>query len=204
MGDRKYYVTSIILAIISSVAFFISFENRKPQAKEIIIIAVMSAIGAVSRMAFIWVPFFKPLAAVVIVSGVALGAQAGFLCGALSVFVSNFTFGQGTWTPIQMLAFGICGFVSGLIFSNKEKYSKEILSIYGAIIVLVLTGPSLDLIEVLSQAQSPDITAITASLGAGFHANTIQAVATAFFLWITAEPMLEKLQRIKIKYGMMK
>ena len=37
----------------------------------------------------------------------------------------------------------------------------------------------------------------------GFPLDCVHAAATAFFLWIAAEPMLEKLDRIKLKYGLM-
>lgn len=36
----------------------------------------------------------------------------------------------------------------------------------------------------------------------GFPVDMVRAAATVFFLWFTAEPMLEKLDRIKIKYGL--
>lgn len=34
----------------------------------------------------------------------------------------------------------------------------------------------------------------------GFPMDCIQAAATAAFLWLFAEPMLEKLERVKTKY----
>ncbi|MEO2778205.1 hypothetical protein ABHB30_02680 [Flavonifractor plautii] len=36
----------------------------------------------------------------------------------------------------------------------------------------------------------------------GFPFDCIQAAATWLFLWFAAEPMLEKLDRIKVKYGL--
>ena len=36
----------------------------------------------------------------------------------------------------------------------------------------------------------------------GFPMDCIHAFATVFFLYIAAEPMLEKLDRIKVKYGL--
>lgn len=35
----------------------------------------------------------------------------------------------------------------------------------------------------------------------GFPVDCVHAVATCFFLLVLAEPMLEKLDRIKVKYG---
>ena len=89
--------------------FFLVFENRRPQAREVVVIAVMAALAVAGRAAFFMLPQFKPTAAIVIIAGVGLGAEAGFLTGALAGFVSNFFFGQGPWTPWQMFAFGIPG-----------------------------------------------------------------------------------------------
>ena len=36
----------------------------------------------------------------------------------------------------------------------------------------------------------------------GFPVDAVYAVATWIFLWFAAEPMLEKLDRIKVKYGL--
>ena len=36
----------------------------------------------------------------------------------------------------------------------------------------------------------------------GIPVDLVRAVATFFFLWLGAEPMLEKLDRIKTKYGL--
>ena len=37
----------------------------------------------------------------------------------------------------------------------------------------------------------------------GLPFDLIHAVSTAFFLWVAAEPMIEKLERVKLKYGIM-
>ena len=36
----------------------------------------------------------------------------------------------------------------------------------------------------------------------GLPFNMIHAIATVFFLWVAAPAMLEKLDRIKLKYGL--
>jgi len=36
----------------------------------------------------------------------------------------------------------------------------------------------------------------------GFPLDLVQATATAFFIWFLSQPMLEKLDRIKVKYGL--
>ena len=107
LNDRKYYFISILILIYTMIPFFMIFEDRKPQGRELIVIAVLSAIAVAGRGAFYMLPQFKPVVAIVIIAGVCFGAESGFLVGAMSGFVSNFFFGQGPWTPWQMFCFGI-------------------------------------------------------------------------------------------------
>ena len=116
LHDRAYYFISLLLIVYTMVPFFLLFEKRKPQARELVVIAVLCAIAVAGRAAFFMLPQIKPMMAIVILAGVALGPQAGFLTGAVSAFVSNFFFGQGPWTPWQMFCFGIVGFLAGLLF----------------------------------------------------------------------------------------
>lgn len=203
-GPRKYYLISFAVVLLAILSFFLSFENRKPQAKEIVVIAVMSSIAVAGRAAFIAVPFFKPVAGIVIITGVALGAQAGFLCGSISMLVSNFIFGQGSWTPWQMAAFGAIGFLSGLVFYKKPVRQRPIcIAISGAFLVMLVVGPILDMSGLFMATQMPDTAAAIGVLMAGLPVNAIQACSTLFFVLVLAKPILEKLDRIKIKYGMM-
>ena len=95
LNDRSNVFIGICIICLAMLPFAMIFENRKPQARELLVIAVMAAIAVAGRMAFFMIPQFKPVCAVVIIAGIGLGAEAGFLTGAVSGFVSNFFFGQG-------------------------------------------------------------------------------------------------------------
>ena len=90
-GDRKYYLCSLLLIIYSMIPFFLSFEKRKPQARELVSIAVMCAIAVVSRAAFMMLPHFKPMLGIIMITGMAFGASRfpyrcpGRFCQQLSV-----------------------------------------------------------------------------------------------------------------------
>lgn len=124
LNDRKYYFISLLIVIYTMIPFAMVFENRKPQARELIVIAVLAAIAVAGRAAFFMLPQFKPVVAIVIIAGVSLGAEAGFLVGAVAGFVSNFFFGQGPWTPWQMFCFGIIGLWRA--FSSRRVCLKRI------------------------------------------------------------------------------
>ena len=176
LGDRKYYIASVLIMIYSMIPFFISFERRKPQPRELMTLAVMCAIAVVSRAIFIAVPHFKPIGAIVMITGMAFGPQAGFMTGALSMLISDIIFGQGPWTPWQMLAFGLIGFL--------------------------LVGPILDTSTVFTMIQIPGVEVLAIYL-AGIPINAIHGSAVALGMLLLTRPMLEKLDRIKVKYGMM-
>lgn len=202
--DRNYYISSVLIIIYSMIPFFTMFEKRGPQARELVTIAVMCAIAVASRVAFIWLPNFKPIYAIIIITGVALGPQAGFLTGSLSAIVSNMVFGQGLWTPWQMFAFGLIGFLAGQLYNigilKKEKLK---LSILGAVLVFIVAGPILDTASLFISSSVINKEFIISIYIAGMPVNFSQAVATFITLYIFSNPLFEKLDRLKTKYGIM-
>ena len=113
---RKYLLCSLILVVAAMLPFFMMFEGRKPKAREIMVISVLAAIGVAGRAAFFMLPSFKPVAAIVILTGVSFGGEAGFLVGCMIMLLSNMFMGQGPWTPWQMFAFGLIGFLAGILY----------------------------------------------------------------------------------------
>jgi energy-coupling factor transport system ATP-binding protein len=203
-GESGYLVSSLLLIFYIMVPFFLSFERRKPQAREVVLIAVMIAIAVASRAAFFMVPQFKPMLAIIIIAGVCLGAQSGFLVGSMSAFVSNFLFGQGPWTPFQMLAWGLIGFFAGLLAANLLKSKSPVaLSIYGFFAVFILHGGITDLWTLLGMTSQPTLAVALTVYGTGFLFNIILAVATVIFLMLLVKPMTEKIQRVQRKYGLL-
>lgn len=107
----------LLFLLVSAVPFFLVFDRRRPQARELVPVAVMAAIAVVGRAVFAIVPLphFKPCSAIIMITALVFGPETGFLTGALTAFVSNFLFGQGPWTPWQMFCWGLIGFLTGLM-----------------------------------------------------------------------------------------
>lgn len=186
------------------IPFAMIFEKRKPQARELVLIAVLTAIAVAGRGAFFMLPQFKPVVAIVIITGVSLGPESGFLVGALTGFVSNFFFGQGPWTPWQMFCFGIIGFLAGILFQKGIlKKTRLSLCVYGGLSTFFIYGGIIDIGSLLMFTSKFSWKALLATYISGFWFNIVHAIATVFFLYILSQPMLEKLDRIKIKYGLM-
>lgn len=83
-----------------------ALKNVKIRAREIVMIAVLATIAAVSRVPFAPLPSVQPTSFVVIVAALVLGPEAGFMIGSTAALVSNFFLGQGPWTPWQMFCWG--------------------------------------------------------------------------------------------------
>lgn len=202
--DRTYYYVSLLLIVYMMIPFFAGFEARRPQTGEVVIIAVLIALAVVSRAAFFFIPQVKPIAAIVIISGVSLGPSSGFLIGAMSMFVSNFLFGQGPWTPWQMFAMGLVGLIAGLLASNILKSKRTLpICIYGAIAVFFIYGIIVDLWTVFGFTPEPNWQILVLVYGSALWFNAIFAISTAVFLAFFTRPMLKKLTRIQNKYGLL-
>lgn len=186
-------------------AFFLRFEGRRPQAREMVALSVLSALAAASRVAFVMTPLdIKPLLAIVIITGVGLGAEAGFLSGALSMLVSNFFFGQGPHTPWQMFAAGAVGCLAGLLFFRSTKPPHRLpLCVFGGLSVLLLYGPLMDLSTLLLTAPFLSVQTALPVFLSGLPFNLSHAAATVVFLFFLTRPMCRKLARLRKKYGLM-
>ena len=205
LPGRSYYLTSTLVIIFILIPFFLAFEGRKPSARELALIAVLCALAVASRAAFAWLPNFKPIYGIIIISGIVFGTQTGFLVGAISAFASNFLFGQGPWTPWQMLAYGICGCIAGLCYHRKNASLPKdpfSLGIFGFVVVLFAVCPILDVATVFTMLSTITFKAILSVFTASIITNIIQAACTFLTLWILGKPLLVKLERIILKYGL--
>ncbi len=203
LGDRKYYFISILIILEIMIPFFMVFEKREPQPRELVVIAVLCAIGVAGRAAFFMIPQFKPVAAIVIISGVAFGPESGFLVGAITMFLSNILYGQGPLTPWQMFAMGIIGFLAGIFFRKGFlRRDKCSLSIFGGLSVFFIYGLIMNSASVLVFQAKLNWKMIRSALILGIPFDLIHGGATFFFLMLMGESFLEKLDRIKIKYGL--
>ena len=201
--DRKYFVISLAIAVYCMLPFFLIFEGRKPQARELLTIAVLVAIAVAGRAAFFMVPSFKPVVAVTIISAVCFGAESGFLVGALSMLSSNMLFGQGPWNPWQMFAAGIIGFLAGILFQKGWLKARKIsLCIYGFLATVFIYGGIMNPASLVMTSYAITKRNLLAIYMSGLPVDLVHASATVIFLWIASKPMIEKLERIKVKYGM--
>lgn len=198
--DRQYAWISLVLVILSCVPFFLSFERRENTTKELVLLAALTAVSVAGRFVFAPVPFFKPVSAVVILTGLYFGAESGFLCGALSAVISNFLFGQGPWTPFQMFAWGLLGLIAGLLSKPLLK-SRILLLLYGAL-AGGLFSCVMDVWTTLQMDGLFNWRRYAAALLSAAPVTAVYILSNVVFLLCLAGPIGNMLNRIKTKYGL--
>lgn len=206
LKGRSYYFISICVIVAAMLPFFAAFEDRRPQARELVLISSLVVIATAGRAVFFMLPHFKPVTALIVVAGIGLGAEAGFLTGAMTGFVSNFFFGQGPWTPWQMFAFGVIGFLAGLLFEKRMRRENLPLvgvCVYGFLATVVIYGLLLDTSTALSVLEGLTWQSVLACYVAGVPVNITHGVSTVVFLLLCAKPMLKKIRRMRKKYGLL-
>lgn len=199
-NDISYYIVGSVIIILTAIPFFVSFEKDEKTAQKISILAIMTALAVASRAVFYLIPQVKPICAVVVVCGVCFGAKSGFIVGALSAFVSNFIFGQGLWTPYQMIALGFCGLISGIVFS-KITPKRISLSLYGFFAAFVIYGIIVDLSSVFAMLNDITLEGVLSVYVASIPFSLTFGISTAVFLFLFGESFVKKILRIKLKYA---
>jgi prenyltransferase/squalene oxidase-like repeat protein len=121
-------VASFLIVGAVILAGFAWYERSRPPAQVVALVAALAALAIAGRIAFAAFPNVKPTTDIVIFAGYALGGAPGFAVGALTALVSNFWFGQGPWTPWQMVGWGLCGVLGALLALGTRNASRLVLA----------------------------------------------------------------------------
>lgn len=203
MSGRWYYLTGTLIIAELLVPFFMAFEGRRPKARELVLLAVMCALAVAARVA-VPIPNFKAIYGIIMISGIAFGPEAGFLVGAVSALSSNFFMGQGPYTPWQMMAYGAGGMLAGFLFREGRLPRKPLpMGAAGFLGTVLFVGPLLDTCTVFLAPITLNLKNVLAIYLSGFAVNISQGLSTFAVMFLLGVPMLEKLDRIRIKYGIM-
>lgn len=194
-GEESYAVISVISAVLSVALFIAGYEREVIGSRRAVLAAVMTALSVAGR----FIPFFKPVTAVTTLSGVYLGGETGFLVGALSALLSNFYFGQGPWTPFQMLGWGITGLLAGYL-SEKLKKSRILTAVFGAVSGLFFSLV-MDVWTVTWYNGGFDASLYGKAIITALPHTIMYVISNVVFLALLAKPIGSKLERIKVKYG---
>ena len=200
MADRKYNLVSAMIVLIACGAFYLAYEKRAGSLRRMVLLAVMTAISVVGRFIFGPIPFFKPVTAIVVLTGIYMGPESGFLVGSLSAVVSNIFFGQGPWTPFQMFSWGIIGMIAGFPGLRALLRHRMPLIFYGIFSGIAYSG-LMDIWTVFSLEGGWNWYRYLGALATAVPVTITYCVSNVVFLMLTIKPIGEKMNRIQIKHG---
>lgn len=220
-GFEQTALLSLAVVLVSLGVFFIGFEGARPRMRDVMPTVVLAALAAAGRILFAPFPDFKPVSAIAIIAGVAFGRRSGFMVGALAALASNFFFGQGPWTPWQMYAWGLIGYLAGALAqtglfdgaiahndTGEKAASSQLrrvitaspLYLYG-FISGPLYGVILNLWSIIGFYHPQDALQFALVYAAALPFDIVHGVATVVFLLALYAPWHRKLERVKRKYG---
>ncbi len=226
--DERYMLASLAVLFVSMAPFFVRYESKDLHAREIVLIAMLIAIAAVSRVPFAAIPSIQPTSFVIIISALVFGAESGFMIGAIAALVSNMFLGQGPWTPWQMLTWGLMGVTAGMLKdtgwmghwlrSSIEKWKPHkpkvwlhywqqkqwiLLLLFGFMWGFVY-GWIMNLSLVITLFQSVFTwNALLAIYAASFYFDLLHALSNVFFLVVFGAGWIRIMERFKKKYGLL-
>ena len=203
LPGRSYYLLSAVVAVEILIPFFMAFEGRKPQPRELVTVAVMSALVTIARIA-VPLPSFKPTFAVIMLAGIAFGPETGFIVGALGALGSDFFYGQGPFTPWQMMAYGMAGLLAGFVFQRNWLPRKNwVMGAFCFVCTVLFIGPLLDTSTVTIIATKFTWENMLPIYISGLPVNLSQGACSFLTMLLFGNAILEKLERVKTQYGMM-
>lgn len=200
----QYQMVTMGFVTGACVPIYRKYERRQLNMKELVLIAVLVTTAVIGRVIFYMIPAITPMTAIIIISGICMGSEIGFLVGSLSAVISNMIFGQGPWTPFQMFSWGVIGLVAGLpLIQKKLRQNYRWLILYGVIAGLFFSF-FMDVWTVLSIDRFFSWQRYLALIITAIPYTVAYCFANAFFSCLLFRTIETKLQRILVKYGIKK
>ena len=201
VGSDQAAAVSLAASVASLSLFFLSYEWGRPGLREVMPVVVMAALAAAGRILFAPIPDVKPVSAIAIVAGATFGRKAGFMVGALAALVSNFFFGQGAWTPWQMYAWGLVGWLAGVLAARGAFRRQAGACAYGFASGLIY-GLVVNLWSLIGFFHPHTLAEAFLVLAPAVPLDCVHGAATAGFLALLWKPWHRKLARLKAVYGL--
>jgi energy-coupling factor transport system substrate-specific component len=171
------------------------FGRRTSSALHLTLIASLAALATAGRVLFASIANFQPVTFLVLASGIALGPGTGFMVGATSALVSNFFFGQGPWTPWQMVAWGAVGLIGGLMGRSRVLSGRTAMIVVGALLSVAFDW--FVTIYMYLEFTAHSWPALVALYAQGLAFDAMHAFSTALFAALFGRQAVAILRRFK-------
>lgn len=193
---------TMLVALLALLLVFAGYEAARPALRQVMPTVVLASLAAAGRVLFAPLPDVKPVSAIAIVAGSLLGRRNGFMVGALAALVSNAFFGQGAWTPWQMYAWGLVGYLAGVLAdAGALRRHRWALLAYGFASAL-LYGAILNGWYVLGFVRPLTAAGVLAGYAAAVPWDVVHGLATVGFLALIWLPWGRSIRRVVTKYDL--
>ena len=201
INGKQYYLASALIVVLALGALFFSTEKKNLSTRELVSIACIVALAVAGRAVLFMLPQVKLTCAIVILAAISFGPNVGFLCGSLSMLVSNIFFGQGTHTPFQMFGMGLVAFLCGLMFyNNRLGRNRLIVALVGGFLCFAVYGFIVDSSSALFFSSPLSLKTVMPIYISGISFNAIHGVSTFVFLLIATPYIKDTFDRLAKKY----
>jgi energy-coupling factor transport system substrate-specific component len=176
----SWAVASFAIVFGVLLAGWLAYERSRPSARMVAVVGTLAAVAALGRDAFVAIPDVKPITAITLVVGYALGPLPGFTVGAVGMLASNVMLGQGSYTPWQMVAWGLVGLAGAVL----ARLSGRRLGRVGIALACALTAMSAkEVMNVYTWTLGASHTpaALLAAAGGALPFDVTDAVASFLF-----------------------
>ncbi len=199
--ERSRIFLTVTVSALTLFLFICGFEKRKTGSRRLILTAVFIALASIGRAICSPLPGVNPVTAVTVLCAVYLGGEAGFMTGAFSALISNMFSGQGTWTPFQMLAWGLIGMTAGLMSRFLRSGNSRLRLCAYTFAAGAAYSVIMDVFTVIWANNAFIFKEYIAALITALPFTAIYCISNVIFTYLLAKPFSEKLGRIKVKYG---
>lgn len=177
---------------------WLAYERSRPSALTVAVVASLSAIAALGRDAFVALPDVKPITAMTLVVGYALGPLPGFTVGAIGMLASNVMLGQGPYTPWQMAAWGLVG-LAGAVVGRVSGRSAGRLTLAGACALSALVAKEIMNVYEWTVSANHSLPALWLIVGKGVPFDVTDVLASFLFGLAFAPELARLLGRMRAR-----
>ena len=194
----SWQLASFALLGLALAGCFIWFERSHPSSRTIALVATLAALATLGRIAFAPTPDVKPTTDIVLLAGFALGGAPGFAVGATAALASNLFFGEGPWTPWQMLAWGLCGLAGAALARTGWRPPRLVMALICAAAGFGF-GFVLDFYTWVGYSGRHTFAQYLFIEGEAFPFNLAQAIGNFAFYLAFGPALLRALQRFRLR-----
>ena len=187
---------SALVVVAALVVFMAGYDRSAPGLRDIVPATVLAAVAVAGRVLLAAVPSAKPVSAICIIAGIVFGRRNGFMVGALAALVSNFFMSQGAWTPWQMYAWGLVGWLAGVLEEHGLFEQRWAVLAYGFASGL-LYGAILNLWSLIGFFRPQSLAQALTILAPAIPLDLVHGAATVGFLLALYVPWRTKLERVR-------